>query len=449
MANQQQIKISIITLFGLLMLVVSYFLFNINTKSNQTIQPPFAENDIPFSEYLIHPDSSITINMATGTVIQIEAAIFENEDKKPIKGPITFKVREFHNVYDILRSGIPMSTNVDRKNFLQSAGMIEMRAENQGKTVKLKKRKQIEVGLAGYKSSEGYDLYFMNDKNNWTVMDRFRTDSNTRRNNRLKELSLLSNIPIDTTKITDDLIFSLQADLSDVPYLKPFANLQWRIDRKDINTQVIDAMRINWDEVTIRELNNRKMKYELVFKKNQLVSSGSNIVKQLIVKATPIIGEKNKRRDRQVLAEQMEAYKNTLAKIEEEKSRLTQEADMINSFTVSQLGIWNVDKIMRLDDMYFVNASFDFEKEINRDINKLKVFVIYEDNNSVIPYTSKEWEKIGIRLNQKISLVVVLPKNEIALVSADQMQQQLKVSTPNILFNTMRVNRTEFLKGVN
>lgn len=437
----------ILILIGLVLLGVSCNLLSTTKSKNQEIKPPITAADIPFNEYLIHPDSSITINMPTGTAIRISANVFEREDGKPIKGSIAFKVREFHSVYDILRSGIPMSTNADQKNFLQSAGMIELRANNNGMAVKLKEGKQLEVALAGYKISDGYDLYYTADGSEWAITNRFVTDSNNRRKNRLRDLLIIPQAPIDTGEITKDLIVSLQADLTAVPYLKPFANLQWRIDKNDINPKVIAALRIIWDEVAIREISGRKLKYELVFKKKQSVTSGSEIDQQLVVKATPIVGGKNKREDRRMFAEQMVAYKNTIAKIEEEKTRLLQEATMLNSFKISKMGIWNVDRIMKCDDMFFVNASFDFEKEISREINNLKVFVLYEDDNSVIPYKAKEWNKIGFRPNKKTSLVVVLPKNEIAVITPDEMQQQLKTPAKTLLFKTKRVSGVEFLKN--
>ena len=429
----------------MLVLGGSCYLLSTTPKSSQKIEPPIIAADIPFNEYLLHPDSSMLIHLPTGTAIKISSAVFEREDGKPIEGSIAFRVREFHNAYDILRAGIPMSTDADRKNFLQSAGMIELRANNNGMTVKLKEGKQLEVALAGYKLSDGYDLYYTADGSNWAITDRFITDSNTRRNNRLRELSIIPQSPLDSGEITKDLIVSLQVDLTALPYLKPFANLQWLIAKKDINPQVIAAMRIIWDDVAIREISRRKLQYELVFKKKLSLISDSEMVQQLVVKASPITGGKNKREDRRIFADQMATYKIILAKVEEEKSRLLQEAAMLNSFKISKMGIWNIDRLMKSNDMYFVNVSFDFEKQINRDINNLKVFVIYEDDNSVLPYAAKEWTKIGFRPNQKASLVVVLPKNEIALVTSEQLQQQLKTSSQTLLFKTKRVSGVEFL----
>jgi hypothetical protein len=445
--QQNKFKNVILILIGLLVFGTSCYLFPASTKKNQEIQPPVIDADIPFNEYLIYPDSSISINLPTGTTIKISPAVFEREDGKPIEGAIAFKVREFHSAYDILRAGIPMSTDADRRNFLQSAGMIELRANNNGKVVKLKEGKQLEVALAGYKLSDGYDLYYTADGSNWAITDRFVTDSNTRRNTRLRELSIIPQSPLDSGEITKDFIVSLQVDLTALPYLKPFANLQWRIAKKDINSQVIAAMRIIWDDVAIREISRRKLKYELVFKKKLSLTSDSEMVQQLVVKASPITGGKNKREDRRIFADQMATYKIILAKVEEEKSRLLQEASMLNSFKISKMGIWNIDRLMKSNDMFFVNVSFDFEKQINRDINNLKVFVIYEDENSVLPYAAKEWTKIGFRPNLKVSLVVVLPKNEIALVTSEQLQQQLKTSTQTLLFKTKRVGGVEFLKN--
>ena len=444
--QNNKIKTTVLALFLLSILGEGCNIFNVKTKGSQVIEPPVVAADIPFNEYLIHNDGSRTIKLSTGTVINIQQNIFEREDGKPIEGPITLKVREFHSAYDILRSGIPMSINSSQKDFLQSAGMIELRANNNGNELKVKEGKQIEIALAGYNLSNGYDLYYTTDGNSWSQTGRYVSDSNYQRNNRIKELSIIPKLPTDTVEMGKGFIFSLKADLTEVPYLKPFSNLQWKVSKKDMSPKVIEAIRIIWDEVSIKQIKGNKLENELLFKRKQSDTSGNQIVEQLVVKASPIVGGKNKREDRKLFAQQMDMYKNTLAKIEEEKARLAKEADMLNSFTISKMGIWNIDKIMKRDDFILVNASFDFEKEINRDINKLKVFVIYEDDNSVIPYNTAQWNKIGFKLNSKVSFVVVLPKNELAVISSDELQRQLRGASNSILFATKRISGIDYLK---
>jgi len=445
--QNNKMKITLLALFLLSLLGGGCNIFNGKPKESQVIQPPVVAADIPFNEYLIHNDSSRSIKLLTGTAINIQPGIFEREDGKSIEGAITLKVREFHSANDILRSGIPMSINANQKDFLQSAGMIELRASNNGNTLKVKEGKKIEIALAGYNLSNGYDLYYTADGSSWTQNGRFVSDSNFQRNNRIKELSIIPKEPTDTVEMGKDFIFSLKADLTDVPYLKPFSNLQWRVSKKDMSPKVIEAIRMIWDEVSIRQIKGNKLKNELVFKRKQFDNSGNQINQELIVRASPIVGGKNKRKNRKLFAEQMDQYKNTLAKIEEEKARLVKEADMLNSFTISKMGIWNIDKIMKIDDLILVNASFDFEKEINRDVNKLKVFVIYEDDNSVIPYSADQWNKIGFTINAKVSLVAVLPKNELAVISSEELQRQLKGASHSILFATKRVSGIDYLKN--
>ena len=158
-----------------------------------------------------------------------------------------------------------------------------------------------------------------------------------------------------------DFIFSLKADLTEVPYLKPFSNLQWRVSKKDISPKVIEAIRMIWDEVSIRQIKGNKLKNELVFKRKQLDNSGNQINQELIVRASPIVGGKNKRENRKLFAEQMDQYKNTLAKIEEEKARLLKEADMLNSFTISSRNFCrNSDCLQFLFNFLFASSFLPF-----------------------------------------------------------------------------------------
>ena len=62
--------------------------------------------------------------------------------------------------------------------------------------------------------------------------------------------------------------------------------------------------------------------------------------------------------------------------------------------------------------------------------------MIYEDDNSVIPYGADQWNKIGFPINAKVSLVAVLPKNELAVITSDEIQRQLRGASHSILFAT-------------
>jgi hypothetical protein len=358
---------------------------------------------------------------------------------------VSFKYRTFENAIDIFRSGIPMSTNGERNAFLQSAGMIELNAYQDGNPLTLKSEKYIDVELASFKKTDGYELYYLNDSANWNVSNNFNNIENSRK--KLKLQNLITPISPNPEDSIQDLIFEIVANLNDAPYLKSFENLKWKIDRKNISDELLEAMRVDWDDVAIKEINKRKMKYEMVFTKTMRDFSSDTITKTFKVNASPVFNKNEKRAFRNDFAEKMKDYEINFAKYTAEKLRLEQEADMVNQFRINKMGIWNVDKIMNDADLLITNISFDFEKEIDPSTNHIMTYVIYEDNNSVISYLPKDLKKVGLLRNKKMKILAVLPNNKIAIVNDDEIKAQLKISADRLFLKTVKASAVEYLKS--
>ena len=130
-------KIYIKIAAALLILLSLFFVWMKFSKDKiqyeQNIHPPIKSQDIAFEEYRFHKDSTLKIERATGTLISISPNTFVHKNGSEVRDSVLLKVREFHNTEDIFRSGIPMSIDKKRKQILQSAGMIELRAFSGGR----------------------------------------------------------------------------------------------------------------------------------------------------------------------------------------------------------------------------------------------------------------------------------------------------------------------------
>jgi hypothetical protein len=417
----------------------------------QTIAPPVPNADIQFKKTAVNADSNVVIESPTGTKIKIKPQTFISKNGTPVKGKVDFKFREFHNAYDILRSGIPMSTDQNRNNFLESAGMIELRAYQNNEELSIDPKKNVEIELASFKPSDSYDLYYLDNNTDWKTKDSFETGVNVSKQQKLKRLSNIPPKPYNEDS-TQEIVFDLSSNLTEAPYLKPFKDMQWRINPKDATPAIINAMRVNWDEVSIKELNHRKMIYELTFKKEieNPTSSGNDFIKttnSIVVKATPFLHEKNIRQNRKAFAVQMKVYNDIIAKVEDEKMRVSKEADLVNTFKINKMGIWNIDKFQKKEELIFTKVSFDFEKEIDPEINHVKIFVVYEDDNSVIQYLPKDFNKIGITKDKKISIIAVLPNNKLAVVNNDAIKKQIALKNEKIYLVTNKVEANSYLSN--
>jgi hypothetical protein len=395
----------------------------------------------------MNADSGLLIEQPSGTRVRIYPGTIVYLNGQPVKGSIEVKVREFHTAFDILRSGIPMSLDARRSAHLQSAGMIEVRAFADGREVKLREGTGMDVELASFRSSKGYQLYYMNAQNKWAARDTFFTINNTRKQVRLKELELMSGRPFLGKDTTEDLIVELVTDTLEAPELIPFIGQQWAIPHEEVTDQVRNALRIHWDDVRVKAIDTRKMIYELEFSKKLYVNDDKEVDKSFTVQVRPIVDLKRRGQRRKAFAQQMEEYELLLTKVNAEKERLAREADFLNSFKMTQMGLCNIDRIMNMSEVVLIDVRFDFEKEVDSRFNKLKFYALYEGSNSYVSYQLNSGDKVAIDKIGRMSLIAVLPNGSMALAENQQIKSGISKNSSVLHLTTKRVNAAAYFKS--
>jgi hypothetical protein len=394
----------------------------------QNIHPPIKSQDIAFEEYRFHKDSIVKIERTTGTLISISPNTFVHKNGTEVKDSVLLKVREFHNTEDIFKSGIPMSVDKNRKQFLQSAGMIELRAFSGGEEVEIKKEKTIGIELASFKKGDNYQLYHFDENNNWNINGTFTTGANTRKINRLKELGITDT----TTK--SDIIFDLVTNTAEAPYLRAFKDLRWKVLAEDIDDGIEEAMRIHWEEVKVGKLNQKTGKHTLSFYTVQNFEDDGPVELSFDILAIPVhAGNLQAINDKQWNKREGE-YEKILLKIEDEKKRLALQADLMNTFRINRMGIWNIDKIMKMENVEWKEVEINFKENVDKDINRLSLFVLYVENNSLIEYLPGDWQKIGFKKGMKMKLKLVMPGGNLKEIGSDEIEEQLKTGLKKLTF---------------
>jgi hypothetical protein len=100
------------------------------------------------------------------------------------------------------------------------------------------------------------------------------------------------------------------------------------------------------------------------------------------------------------------------------------------------MGIWNIDKIMNNEELVSVSLKFDFEKDLDPYVNHIKIFVLHEDDNSVIYYLPQDWKNIRLSKVKRNSLIAVLPGNRVAVVDANTVKSKMQMGGSEINFTT-------------
>lgn len=397
----------------------------------QKVEAPMVSNGVPFNLFLYKQDTSITITTSHGTAIYIEPNTFLHKDGSPVSNQIMIKIREMHTAQDIFRSGIPMSIDATRNGFLQSGGMLELRAFDNNEELLIGNGKSIGVELANFSPATGFSLYRLQDNENWQVTDTFIVKQNERKINALNKIMDFLKKPFVKKPQLASNEFELIADLKESPHLKSFQNQKWKIvDGTD--PQIVEKfMRLNWDDVVVNPVNKKTNKYQLIFTRSITVKGAGEENRSLTILASPIITSDTS------FKKQLLDYEKTLAIMKDEKIRLQAEADMVSSFQIRKMGIWNIDKLMKNSDLTEVSVNFDFEKKLDPLVNNVKLFVLYEEDNSVVFYFPKDWKKVKLSKTKRNSLVAVLPDNKVAVVDAKEVNAVINNGKPSLYFNTV------------
>lgn len=126
------------------------------------IKAPISNHDIEFQMIEVYPENGIDTLLVSGTTINIPANSLKSEAGEPVQ----LKIREFRDKSSAFLAGIPM--DFGNNSAFESAGMIEIRAEKNGKQVLLTENKPMEVNLALFKSPETFKFWKLNeDKKKW------------------------------------------------------------------------------------------------------------------------------------------------------------------------------------------------------------------------------------------------------------------------------------------
>lgn len=429
-------------------------------RETQGIQAPVPEADIAFTTYSLDAAKPNVIEQATGTQISIPANAFTDDSGKPVTGEVTLKVREFHETSDLLRAGIPMRVEAGSDDVLQSAGMIEFRAFQNGDELALQDGKTIGIELASFRPTEGYDLYYLEEDSEWEVTDTFAQTNNDRKQDKMDSLRAVLYQRCGITSQEEGIVFELGGSTVGAPYLKPFAGIEWLLCPSQSDPDYTTALREIWEGVkldkpqpgdnlfsmTLSRIVYDRYSYAPRFRKFNakalLVTDeceGLPDWDKLIAKLEQADG------DLQDAFQRMEEY---LRLMEEQTQRLRNEADLLAVFNANKMGVYNIDRILAKNEQFVVNISFDFEKNFSEErLATTRLYCLFEDENAVISVNYDDFKKVTLQLNTPISLNVLLPDGKMGVVSADEVRKTLAGGKKIVQFQTTIVDGASYLKS--
>ena len=431
------------------------------------VNPPMADLQEAPVESKFVAEKGGTIKSPNGSKYKISPNALQTSDGSPVSGEVTIKYREMHDYVDFFLAGIPMtydSAGIEWQ--LESAGMVEITAEQDGKQLQISPEKPIQVELISqlplrksevvpnfniYKLNQGVRNWEFQNVDNMQIVERIGVEEGKAEASIKKlaqqERQALASIentlpePLAPTKPNrangnnfvfdmdfqgDAILQSESVNASEgAKLVEKYNDAMWQVKpgtgvgKSDINKE--------WDDVKIKPLSN--VDFEMTFVKNG---------EEFKVKVNPVLsGEEYQ--------EALEHYQGLLAdyseKLEARNDKLRSETQnvkdkfagmkmdilkntpsedddkvyptkVINRFSVTAFGIWNCDRPY-LPEGQKVEGSFVDTK--NKTYDKHTAFFVDKTRNTVVRYLATEGTQVKVNEKAEQLLWVVTEDNQLAV----------------------------------
>ena len=147
--------------------------------SQPFINPPLENIKPSFASQKVNANKGGVYEYENGSKLIVPAAAFVSANGTLVEGDVDIKYREMHDFVDFFLSGIPMTyDSAGTRYILESAGMVEIYAEQNGERVQMQPGKEIKVELISFidmprlNVSPKYNIYKLNASNkNWEYRD--------------------------------------------------------------------------------------------------------------------------------------------------------------------------------------------------------------------------------------------------------------------------------------
>ncbi|MCP4441793.1 MAG: hypothetical protein GY810_23040 [Aureispira sp.] len=392
------------------------------SSSLLAVRPPIQGVNVPFQKYKVPVDEGMTIKIETGTVIKIPAQAFVDKDGNPVTGEVEISYREFHDAADVIASGIPM-VNPETGEYMETAGMFEIRGKQDGQEVFVKEEKNISIDLASYNEGADFDFFELGEKDcHWKTLissegGQLVPQVNTARKEGLAKLDKeLPNRPIRpvTSDQTKNFVFDLDVNYSKFPELKPFKGIVWEYigTKNEDNPEKNDwIFKVDWDKITLNK--DASGDFKLVL--NKLGKDD----KRFATNVRPVLQGKDMKKALASFESKMAEYQK-IAKLQQgERERLGNEAKLLRSLMVSGFGIFNCDKWTgRGNILCYANFSYEGDAEVVEDVNRMTVYLVTKSRRGILRLGTSRTMSFRFSPNDENTLVAVLPNSKIAVFSS-------------------------------
>lgn len=443
--------------------VAGYFSVNAN-KVEATVapfvNPPIDALSIPSNSFVVNTEMDSTIVHTTGSIISIPSGAFVDEDGKDVKGKVEIHYREFHDPIDIMLSGIPMNYDSAGITYqLESAGMFEITATQDGKPLTLKPNKSLTVNMISHtNNATDYNIYNLDTvKQTWEYIS-----ENTAKNNTC--VSAFEDRVGDVSKTKDELKafvakekpiqprksspernnFSIDFSKDEFPELAVFTGLKFEPTDKKYNAELSKK---EWEEVLVERCEDNEH-YIVTFSSKKESHSFTVL---------PVVDEKDYETTMKDFAAKQKKYEMRLAEKKRESAKATDSLYKVNvkfnriaarsdlnerfnnfvndsygetskdmlayrTFAVSKLGIWNSDKPFPFFALGRTKYTATFVGKDNQPLELKSVYLIRREVNSIYSIPSNSFGAFSFRAESVDVMVGITEENGLVYLKDQELK---------------------------
>jgi hypothetical protein len=420
------------------------------TIAYQPFTNPLEGIDVPYTTFTLVASTGKTIDLETGTVINIPAHAFRRANGELVEGAVTLKFREFHDVVSIFAAGIPMTyDSAGTQYHFESAGMFEILAYEGDNLLQTNPAAIISVDLASQQQGDYFNLYYLENNDQWNFMqkDTAKGISVIKTNTKFVtespyEVSLTVNdkeikptksqaksiyeqadknykkalqaAKIIEPQLADDKLFSFKIDYksTDFPELVPYKNVLFEITEKNKDFDPAQAKK-EWVDIELTKTDEPQIYKATFYRKEEKMilwvrpvftkkdlKSAENTFEQLFEE----YDQKNKQKLSALLEEKKEKYAEFKAeqnainaqlaaqiKINEDAQKIYESQGAVRRvFMVENFGMWNSDCPQKLPKGVDMEPLFVNEKNHDDTLTFTTLFMA-EMNKNALYSLSGNW----------------------------------------------------------
>ena len=223
------------------------------TEQLPLIAPPILELDPEYTINKLNATKGGVLTYFSGTKITFPENALTDSAGNPIQGEVEVKYREFHDAIDILLAGIPMNyESAGETRYMETAGMFEILAFQNGKEVFIAPEKKVEVRMASYEADNNYSFFRLNEsgKRGWEFIDLIEPEINTEKielSKKIEEMKYELKFPFNSKYFVFDY-----NSIIDVFYKNNWKEIRENKQNKEIMRKA-EEYGISWTDIYNRQ----------------------------------------------------------------------------------------------------------------------------------------------------------------------------------------------------